>query len=164
MPELSVSPLAPKRFPKLPEVAGLRLGAVAAGVRYKGRTDVLLAELAAGTTAAGVFTRNSMPGAPIDWCRRHIGEGRARALLVNAGNANVFNGREGLAAVEACAAGAAQAVGCRAEEVFVASTGVIGERLAFERILKALGRAHAKAKPGGWREAARAISTTDTFH
>jgi len=164
MPELSVSPLAPKRFPKLPDVAGVRLGAIAAGVRYKGRPDVLLAEFAPGTAVAGVFTRNSMPGAPVDWCRRHIAAGKARALLVNSGNANVFNGREGLAAVEACAAGAAEAVGCRPQEVFVASTGVIGERLAFERILKALGRAHAKAKPGAWRDAARAISTTDTFH
>lgn len=163
MAKLSVSPLAPKRFPKLPEVAGVKLGAVAAGVRYRGRPDVLLAELAPGTTAAGVFTQNAMPGAPIDWCRRIVGRGRARALLVNAGNANVFNGREGMAAVEACAAGAAQAVGCKPDEVFIASTGVIGERLAFERILKALDRAHARAKPGAWREAARAISTTDTF-
>ena len=89
-----VSPLAVD-LPELPPLAGVRLGAAAAGIRYQGRTDLVMAELAPGTTAAGVFTRNKCPGAPLDWCRAGLKGGRARALVVNAGNANVFTGRAG---------------------------------------------------------------------
>ncbi len=163
MPKLKRSPLAPKRFPKLPDVAGVELAAVAAGERYRGRDDVLLARLPGGTSVAGVFTQSGFPGAPVDWCRRQIGRGRARALLVNAGNANVFTGRAGARAVADGTAAVADLVGCRARDVFVASTGVIGEKLAFQRIRKAIGRAGGQLGRSDWRAAARAIMTTDTY-
>ena len=92
MPE--VSPLAPRRFPTLPPVAGVRLAARACGVRYRGRVDVLLAELAPGTSVAGVFTRSTTAAAPVEWCRSALEGGRARAILVNSGNANAFTDRK----------------------------------------------------------------------
>ena len=101
----ATSPLA-VALPELPPLAGVRLGAAAAGIRYQGRTDLVMMELAAGTTVAGVFTSNKCPGAPVDWCRAALKGGRARAVVVNAGNANVFTGRAGR---EACAATAAAA-------------------------------------------------------
>src|SRR5437588_4032265 len=100
-----VSPLAVS-LPELPPIAGVRLGALAAGIRYQGRTDLVMAELAPGTTVAGVFTRNRCPGAPVDWCRAALSGGRARALVVNAGNANVFTGRAGAQAAKATAVAA----------------------------------------------------------
>ncbi len=99
-------------LPALPPVAGVRLAAGAAGIRYKGRTDVLLAEFAAGTTVAGVFTRNLCPGAPVDWCRAALPRGAARGLVVNAGNANVFTGAAGRAPSKATADAAAALLGC----------------------------------------------------
>ena len=160
----SISPLA-LPLPPLPPVAGVRLGAAAAGIRYEGRTDLVMAELAAGTTVAGVFTRNLCPGAPIDWCRAALAQsgGRARALVVNAGNANVFTGRAGVAACEATAAAAARLVGCTASEVMLGSTGVIGEVLPHERLTAALPALHASLSEDAWEQAARGIMTTDTF-
>lgn len=158
-----VSPLAPERFPDLPPIAGVRLGTIAAGVRYAGRVDVMLAELAAGTTVAGVFTRSKTASAPVDWCRRSLPGGSARALIVNAGNANAFTGTAGLQAVEITAEGVAGRLGCRADEVFVASTGVIGEPLPAERITAVLDTLSADLQPDRWAEAARAIMTTDTY-
>ena len=157
-----VSPLA-VTLPALPPIAGVTLGAAEAGVRYKGRTDLVMVELAEGTTVAGVFTRNKCPGAPVDWCRDVLPAGHARALVVNAGNANVFTGRAGLRAVSATADAAASLVGCPAKQVFVASTGVIGEQLPFERIVVALPDLQSKLTPDGWESAARGIMTTDTF-
>ncbi len=144
-------------------VPGLRLAAAAAGIRYQGRTDLVMAEFAAGTTVAGVFTRNKCPGAPVDWCRAALPGGRARALVVNAGNANVFTGRAGVAAVEASAAAAAALVGCAPGEVFLASTGVIGEVLPHARLTAALPALHASLDPEGVAAAAAGIMTTDTF-
>ncbi|HKM64456.1 MAG TPA: bifunctional glutamate N-acetyltransferase/amino-acid acetyltransferase ArgJ [Acidisphaera sp.] len=160
----AVSPLAVS-LPALPPLAGVRLGATAAGIRYKGRTDLVMAELAQGTTAAGVFTRNRCPGAPIDWCRAALAGsgGSARALVVNAGNANVFTGRAGVAACEATAAAVATLVGCAPSEVMVGSTGVIGEVLPHERLTAALPALHASLAADAWEQAARGIMTTDTF-
>jgi len=160
---LPVSPLAPDSLPDMPPVAGCRFAAVEAGVRYKGRRDVLLAEFAPGTTVAGVLTRNQMPGAPIDWCRAHLPAGRARGLVVNAGNANVFTGAKGRTACSETAAAAARMLDCTPAEIMIASTGVIGEPLAFERIVAALPGAHAALSGDAWTDAARAIMTTDTF-
>ena len=157
-----VSPLA-VTLPALPAIAGVKLGAAEAGIRYKGRTDLVMAEMAEGTTVAGVFTRNKCPGAPIDWCRAVLPAGQARALVCNAGNANVFTGRAGLATVSATADAAATLVGCPAKQVFVASTGVIGEQLPFERIVVALPDLQSRLAPDGWKAAARGIMTTDTF-
>ena len=156
------SPLAVP-LPALVPVAGVRLGAAEAGIRYQGRTDLVMAELAPGTAVAGVFTRNRCPGAPIDWCRDALGAGRARALVVNSGNANVFTGRAGAKAVAATARAAAALVGCKPQEVFVASTGVIGQVLPHEKLVAALPALHAKLQEGGWDDAARGIMTTDTF-
>ena len=158
-----LSPFAPARFPSLPPVPGVRLATAAAQVRYKGRDDVLLAELAEGTTAAGVLTRSKAPGAPVDWCRKILGGGRARALVVNAGNANVFTGKAGAQAVERTAKAAAEALGCKANTVFVSSTGVIGEQLPAERIVAVLPQLRQSLAADGWEKAARAIATTDTF-
>ncbi|HTW27978.1 MAG TPA: bifunctional glutamate N-acetyltransferase/amino-acid acetyltransferase ArgJ [Acetobacteraceae bacterium] len=163
MPEgVAVSPLA-VALPSLPPLAGVALGAAAAGIRYQGRTDLVMAAFAPGTTVAGVFTRNRCPGAPIDWCRAALPGGRARALVVNAGNANVFTGRAGAAATAATAAAAARLVGCPARQVFIASTGVIGEVLPHERLVAALPALHTALRPDGWEAAARGIMTTDTF-
>lgn len=156
------SPLAVP-LPELPPLAGVRLAAAQAGIRYKDRTDLVMIELAAGTHVAGVFTRNKCPGAPIDWCRRGLDEGRARAVVINAGNANVFTGRAGAQAVEATAEAAAELVGCDPQEVFVASTGVIGEQLPYERITAALPALYASLAPSAWEAAARGMMTTDTF-
>ena len=136
------SPLAVD-LPALPPIAGVRLGAAAAGIRYQGRPDLVMAELPARSTVAGVFTRSRCPGAPVDWCRAALPGGRARALVVNAGNANVFTGRAGAEAARATAAEAARLVGCRPREVFLASTGVIGEVLPHARLTAALPALHA---------------------
>jgi len=159
---LPVSPMA-ATLPNLPPLAGVRLGAAAAGIRYKGRTDLVMAELAPGTTVAGVFTRSLCPGAPVDWCRLALKQGQARGVVVNAGNANVFTGRRGRETVEATAAAAGALLGCPAEQVFLASTGVIGEVLPHERITTALPALHAALNDNAWERAARGIMTTDTF-
>jgi glutamate N-acetyltransferase/amino-acid N-acetyltransferase len=150
-------------LPDLPPLAGVRLGAAEAGIRYQGRTDLVLAEFGAGTTVAGVFTRNRCPGAPIDWCRAALAGGQARALVVNAGNANVFTGAAGRAACLATAHAAAALIGCDPGQVFLGSTGVIGEPLPAGRITDALPALHARLSDGAWADAARGIMTTDTF-
>jgi glutamate N-acetyltransferase / amino-acid N-acetyltransferase len=159
----SVSPLAPQSLPDMPAVAGVRLATAAAGIRYRGRTDVLLAVLDKGTTAAGVFTRSKCPSAPVDWCRAKLGGGVARALVVNSGNANAFTGKSGRDATRLTADLAAKAVGCRPNEVFLASTGVIGEPLPAERFGAVMDRLATGAEPAAWLDAAKAIMTTDTF-
>ena len=158
----ATSPLAVP-LPVLVPVAGVRLAAGAAGIRYAGRTDVFLAEFAPGTTVAGVFTRNRCPGAPVDWCRAALAGGTARALVVNAGNANVFTGQAGRDATQACAAAAAALVGCEPQQVFLSSTGVIGQTLPHARITAALPALHARLAVDGLANAARSMMTTDTF-
>lgn len=160
-----VSPLAPRAVPELPPLPGVRIATAQAGIRYSGRTDVLYVDLAAGTRAAGVFTRSKCPSAPVDWCREALAHGPARALVVNSGNANAFTGRLGREAVAKTVQIAAQAAGCGEREVYVASTGVIGEPLPAERFEGVLADCAARATdgPAAWAEAARAIMTTDTF-
>jgi glutamate N-acetyltransferase / amino-acid N-acetyltransferase len=160
---IAVSPLAPARFPDMPEVGGVRVATAAAGIRYAGRDDVLLALFDPGTTVAGVFTRSKCPSAAVDWCRAHIKSGRASALVVNSGNANAFTGKSGRAATELTARLAAKAAGCRQEDVYLASTGVIGEPLDASKFSGVMDRLVAEAQPGRWRDIARAIMTTDTF-
>ena len=158
-----VSPLAPERFPELPPIAGVRLAAYDAGVRYRGRNDLMVAELAPGTTVAGVFTQSQTPGQPVIWCRQCLPAGKARAIVVNSGNANVFTGSVGWQVVENTAAAAARLLGCDPKEVFISSTGVIGEAPPADRISAALPKVTALLAPGAWEVAARAIMTTDTF-
>jgi glutamate N-acetyltransferase/amino-acid N-acetyltransferase len=157
------SPLAPERFPDMPPVAGVRLAAAAAGLRYRGRPDLLLVELAPGTTVAGLLTRSRVPGHPVAWCRAVLPRGRARGLVVNAGNANVLVGAAGEAAVRAEAETAAVLLGAAPEDVLVASTGVIGEPLPVGKITAALPGLHETLGSATWRDAAEAICTTDTF-
>ena len=157
------SPLAPKRFPDLPEVPGVRLAAGRAGIRYKGRNDLLLVELAPRSTIAGALTRSLTAAAPIEWCRAALKHGRARAVVVNSGNANAFTGRQGEAEVEATVLSAAALLGCRNQEVFVSSTGVIGEPLPEGRIAGKLPQLAGNLAADGWAAAAKAIMTTDTF-
>jgi glutamate N-acetyltransferase / amino-acid N-acetyltransferase len=156
------SPLAVP-LPVLEPLAGVRMAAAEAGIRYKDRTDVVMMEVPSGSTVAGVFTSNKCPGAPIDWCRAALKGGRARVVVVNAGNANVFTGKAGRDACAATAAAAAKIVGCQPKQVFVASTGVIGEVLPHENLVAALPGLHESLTEDGWEAAARGIMTTDTF-
>ncbi|HEY0440431.1 MAG TPA: bifunctional glutamate N-acetyltransferase/amino-acid acetyltransferase ArgJ [Xanthobacteraceae bacterium] len=158
----AVSPLAPKTVPDMPAIAGVRLATAQAGIRYRNRTDVLLAVLDKDTAAAGVFTRSKCPSAPVEWCRAQLG-GAARALVVNSGNANAFTGKSGREATKLTAALASKALGCRPREIFLASTGVIGEPLDAGKFDGVMDRLVADAQPSGWMDAARAIMTTDTF-
>src|ERR1700722_11584991 len=159
----TISPLAPASFPEMPPVAGVRLATAAAGIRYPGRTDVLLALFDPGTVVAGVFTRSKCPSAAVDWCRERIGSGRASALVVNSGNANAFTGKSGRAATKLTAEITANVAGCKPADVFLASTGVIGEPLDATKFAGVMDRLPPDATPGGWHTAARAIMTTDTF-
>ena len=158
-----VSPLAPKTHPKLPPLAGVRLATVAAGIRYQQRTDVMLALLAPGTQVAGVFTTSKTASAPVQWCQKHLKAGGARCLVVNSGNANAFTGRVGFEGVNEIADSAAAIVGCKPSEVFMASTGVIGEPLPTSKITAVLSKLVEQGAAGNWRAAADAIMTTDTF-
>lgn len=160
---LKPSPFAPETFPKMPVVPGVRLGATEAGIRYKDRTDLFLAELEEGTQVAGVLTRSLTRSAPVDWCRDVLPHGTARAILVNSGNANAFTGKAGVTAVEQMTGSAAKALGCTAEEVLIASTGVIGEKLPAEKVEAAMPKLVKGLKADNWETAARAIMTTDTF-
>jgi glutamate N-acetyltransferase / amino-acid N-acetyltransferase len=160
---IAVSTLAPACFPVMPEVPGVRVATAAAGIRYAGRDDVLLALFDPDTTVAGVFTRSKCPSAAVDWCRARLKSGRASALVVNSGNANAFTGKSGRAATALTAKLAAKAAGCRPEDVYLASTGVIGEPLDATKFGSVMGRLVAEARPSHWQDIARAIMTTDTF-
>ena len=157
------APLAPDVFPDLPPVAGVAVGAMSCGIRYKGRTDLFLAELAKGATVAGVFTRSLTAGAPVEWCRRALRSGRVRAIVVNSGNSNAFTGKAGVASVKRTVDAMRGLFGCPGNQVFVASTGVIGEPLPDGKITDALPALKKKLSADAWAEAAAAIMTTDTF-
>ena len=160
-----VSPLAPAAFPDLPVIDGVTFATTAAGVKYLGRTDVMLALLAPGTTVAGVFTKSATRAAPVLDCQAKLGEpseGPA-AILVNSGNANAFTGKGGVAAVEAITAAVSATCGVDQNRVFTSSTGVIGEPLPAERITTVLETLHQGQNAGHIAEAAQAIMTTDTF-
>ena len=159
----SKSPLAPKTTVNLPPLAGVRLSTGKAGIKYRDRTDVLMMVLAPGTQVAGVFTQSKTASAPVEWCRKQLAAGSARVLVVNSGNANAFTGKAGQDGVREVAESAAGVVGCRAQEVFMASTGVIGEPLPYQKINKILGQLADSGAAGGWRAAAEAIMTTDTY-
>lgn len=159
----AVSPLAPKTQPLLPAIAGVRFATAEAGIKYKNRTDVLLAVFDEGTTVAGVFTTSKCPSAPVDWCRAHLAGGSARALVVNSGNANAFTGKKGVETVRVTADIAAAAVGCAPTAVFLASTGVIGEPLDPQKFQGVLEETAARVAAEPYLDAAKAIMTTDTF-
>ncbi|WP_037314577.1 bifunctional glutamate N-acetyltransferase/amino-acid acetyltransferase ArgJ [Ruegeria halocynthiae] len=159
------SPLAPAAFPDLPAIDGARFATVAAGVRYQGRTDVLLAVLDPGTSVAGVFTRSATRAAPVLDCQNKIGgasDGPA-AILVNSGNANAFTGHYGQASVAEVTQAVSAATGVAVDRVFTSSTGVIGEPMPHDRIVAQLETLKAGLDRHALEDAARAIMTTDTF-
>lgn len=159
----TISPLAPRKYPKMPSIDGVRIATAEAGIKYKGRTDLLAMVFDAGTTVAGVFTRSKCPSAPVDFCRQNLPAGKARVLVVNSGNANAFTGKRGRETTTMTGEAAAKAAGCTSGEVFLASTGVIGEPLdagKFSHLLAGLVR---DGKADQWTEAAKAIMTTDTY-
>ncbi len=161
MPERS--PLAPDTFPELKAVAGIRFAVTNSGTRYKVRPDFLVAEFRAGTTVAGVLTKSRCPSAPVDWCRQHLSGGEARALVVNAGNANAFTGKAGWDAMEAIVKAVADTFTCRPSRVFAASTGIIGQVLPTTQFIEKLPAMKDALSEDGWKGAAEAIMTTDTF-
>ncbi|WP_373027993.1 bifunctional glutamate N-acetyltransferase/amino-acid acetyltransferase ArgJ [Sulfitobacter sp.] len=161
----AVSPLAPEKFPDLPVIDGVRFATIAAGVRYQGRTDVMLAELAPGSTIAGAFTKSATRAAPVLDCQAKIGgtPDTGAAILVNSGNANAFTGKGGVTAVEAITAAVAKVCDIPQSRVFTSSTGVIGEPLPYDRVTAVLSDLKGKLDAGGISDAAKAIMTTDTF-
>ncbi|MGE0055847.1 MAG: bifunctional glutamate N-acetyltransferase/amino-acid acetyltransferase ArgJ [Hyphomicrobium sp.] len=158
-----VSPFAPQTLAILEPLSGVRFATAEAGIRYKGRTDLMVAVMDEGTAAAGVLTKSKTASAPVLWCRKTLKKGKARILVVNSGNANAFTGQKGEDAVALTAEHASAAVDCKPQEVFLASTGVIGEPMdagKFAHLLQGLVQsAHADA----FEAAARAIMTTDTY-
>ncbi len=159
----SISPLAPKSYPDMPAVRGVRMATAAAGIKYTNRTDVLLMVFDKPAAVAGVFTKSKCPSAPVDFCRTNLPHGVARAVVVNSGNANAFTGMKGKAATALTAKSAAEAVGCSENEVYLASTGVIGEPLDASKFAGVLGDMNKTATGDFWHEAAKAIMTTDTY-
>jgi len=159
----TISPFAPQPLPRLPSIGGVRFAACAAGIRYPNRTDLMLALFDPGTSVAGVLTKSKTASAAVEWCKAHLAHGMARALVVNSGNANAFTGLRGREAVRLTAEAAAEAAGCLTADVYIASTGVIGEPLDPNKFTGLLGDLAARAEPDGFEAAARAIMTTDTY-
>ncbi|MUZ72687.1 bifunctional glutamate N-acetyltransferase/amino-acid acetyltransferase ArgJ [Agrobacterium vitis] len=159
----SVSPLAPKSFADMPAIRGVSMATAAAGIKYKNRTDVLLMVFDQPASVAGVFTRSKCPSAPVDFCRKNLAHGVARGVVVNSGNANAFTGTKGRAATELTAKSAASALNCKEHEIYLASTGVIGEPLDATKFAGVLDDMARDAKGDFWLEAAKAIMTTDTY-
>ncbi len=159
------SPLAPAAFPALPEIGGLRFASTAAGVRYQGRTDVMLAVMDPGTSVAGVFTRSATRSAPVLDCQAKLGSNteQGAAILVNSGNSNAFTGHYGQTSVAEITAAVADKTGLPQDRVFTASTGVIGEPLPHDRILSKLDELNGALSASAMKDAAEAIMTTDTF-
>ena len=159
----SISPLAPSEFPALPPIAGAQLATHAMGMKYKGRDDLCIMTFAPGTTVAGVFTTSKTCSAAVDWCRKALDNGQARAVVINAGNSNAFTGKAGTEAVHDTVASTAELIKSRQSDVFVASTGVIGVPLDTAPIKKGLESCLLVANEDHWKAAAEAIRTTDTF-
>ncbi len=160
--ELPISPLAPKAQPELPQIAGVSIRSGKCGLKKDGAPDFFVASFDEGTSVAGVFTRSKTRSAAVDWCRESLGGGKARAFIANAGNSNAFTGMAGKIAVDKCVDSTARLLNCSRNEVFTASTGVIGVPLPYEKILENLEEIYTKGADG-WADAALAFSTTDTF-
>ncbi|MGI9400987.1 MAG: bifunctional glutamate N-acetyltransferase/amino-acid acetyltransferase ArgJ [Rhizobiaceae bacterium] len=158
-----ISPLAPKTFPDMPEISGVRMGSVQAGIKYEGRKDLTAFVFDAPTRVAGVLTKSKCPSAPVDWCRKILPAGNADCLIVNSGNANAFTGVKGMRSVEMTVQAAAEAFSCNPAETFIASTGVIGEPLDVSGFRSKLTEIAGCANSNGWFDAAQAIMTTDTY-
>jgi glutamate N-acetyltransferase/amino-acid N-acetyltransferase len=160
---MQISPLAPTSYPTLPPIAGVRLASSAAGVRYQNRVDLLLVELAEGTNVAGVFTKSLTASAPVLTCRSSLQGGVARGLVVNSGNSNAFTGKAGEEAAKLITKTASEILNCDENQIFTASTGVIGELLPAKKITDILPETMGNLSDTAWESAARAIMTTDTY-
>ena len=162
---MKISPLAPTSFPTLPIIAGVTFATAAAGIKYAGRTDVMLASIAAGATVAGVFTRSATRAACVLDCQSKMGGNMSQgaAILVNSGNANAFTGAAGQASVDRICAAVADGLGVPSSAVFTSSTGVIGEVLLDHKITQCVDQLTGYLNEGALEDAAKAIMTTDTF-
>jgi glutamate N-acetyltransferase/amino-acid N-acetyltransferase len=160
---MTVSPLAPALQPDLPEISGVKLATTGTGVKYKDRADLLLAILEPAATIAACFTTSKTASAPVEICKKNLSGGKARAIIVNAGNANAFTGKKGESSAKVIGKTVADALQCPPEQVFMASTGVIGEPLDPTSIITAVDELAQTARPDAWQQAARAIMTTDTY-
>ena len=158
-----ISPLAPKQIPDMPTLNGVRMATAKAGIKYQGRTDLLFMVFDDPASVAGVFTRSKCPSAPVDHCRTALSHGKARGVVVNSGNANAFTGKKGVVTTDQTAKAAADALHAHENEIFLASTGVIGEPMDASRFTGLLPQMAIDALPDNWLEAAKAIMTTDTF-
>jgi glutamate N-acetyltransferase/amino-acid N-acetyltransferase len=163
MAAIPVSPLAPKSYPDLPAIEGVRFATAEAGIKYKNRTDVLLMAFDEGTTVAGVLTRSATSSAAVELCRENLPGGIARGLVVNSGNSNAFTGMKGRESVRYITKVAAEALGCQPSEVFIAQTGVIGELIDATKFDGVLDETATRMTDLPWIEPAKAIMTTDTF-
>ena len=163
MTGVSRSPLAPSVFAELPVIEGVKLGAIGAGIKYQDRFDLMLAEFSPNTAVAGVLTQSATARAPVIWCKEKLVNGYARGLIVNSGNANAFTGNTGSQHVVSTCEAVADCIGCDPDQVFIASTGVIGEILPIDKITGNIHSLHHSLSPEGWSSAAQAIMTTDTF-
>ncbi len=160
---MKISPFAPENLADMPVIDGVSFASTEAGIRYLGRKDLMLAVLSQQTVVAGTLTRSRTSSSAVDWCRTQLAHGKARALVVNSGNANAFTGLKGRRAVEITAQRAGIAAGCAPHEVMIASTGVIGEALDPDRFTHLLADLAANVDRNGWHDAASAIMTTDTY-
>ncbi|EJF82046.1 bifunctional glutamate N-acetyltransferase/amino-acid acetyltransferase ArgJ [Bartonella doshiae] len=158
-----ISPLSPQKIQELPPLPGVRIETAEAGIKYKDRTDLLFVIFDDPASVAGVFTRSKCPSAPVEHCRASLPHGVARGVVVNSGNANAFTGRKGKHTTNEIICAAASALGAKENEIFIASTGVIGEPMEAAGIVSLLPDMAKTAKEGNWLEAAKAIMTTDTF-
>ncbi|WP_208434953.1 bifunctional glutamate N-acetyltransferase/amino-acid acetyltransferase ArgJ [Bartonella phoceensis] len=160
---LKISPLSPQNIQELPPLSGVRIATAEAGIKYKDRTDLLFIIFDKPASVAGVFTRSKCPSAPVEHCRASLPHGVARGIVVNSGNANAFTGRKGRHTTNEIMCAAASALKVSENEIFIASTGVIGEPMDASGIVNLLPSMVKTAKERNWLEAAKAIMTTDTF-
>ncbi|WP_375613298.1 MULTISPECIES: bifunctional glutamate N-acetyltransferase/amino-acid acetyltransferase ArgJ [unclassified Bartonella] len=160
---LKISPLSPQKIQELSPLSGVRIATAEAGIKYKDRTDLLFIIFDKPVSVAGVFTRSKCPSSPVEHCRASLPHGVARGVVVNSGNANAFTGSKGKHTTDAIICAAANALKVREDEIFIASTGVIGEPMDASGIVNLLPSMTETAEEGNWLEAAKAIMTTDTF-
>ena len=155
--KLSVSPLKPKQVERIYDIDGVYLSSINSGIKYKGRDDLLLITFSKNTNVAGIFTKSSTASAAVKWCKKNIKKNNARAIIINAGNANVFTGEDGKLAVQKIISKLALILEIKEKEVLIAQTGVIGESLDFDKIINCLEKLKNKQKINNWFEGAQSI-------
>ena len=163
MKDLPISPLAPQKFPSLPEVKGVYAATYSLGMYGKPRDDLLVVNFLSSASVAGTFTKSNTRSCDVDWCAEALKHGFARGLVVNAGNSNAFTGQAGIDKNNATLEKYCEIAGCLKEEVFLSATGVIGVPVAKDLISSKLEAVWDKLEPANWEKMATAIATTDTF-